>query len=410
MRRVAARFVHLIWGDQLDAALRPLVAQGLASSLAASAGWSFLGIWAIKELRAGQTALGLAFTVGAVLGALTGYAAGHASDYVGRKPLMLTSSGGFVILVLCLLLVGRHETPGLILLAAAPAVGGIAGSSANALIADLVPRERHEAAYASQRVAWNLGATSGPPVGGALLALGGWHGLFLGVATLMAVAFVISAFLIPSRGAHAPDGPPERGSFAVIRRDRAFLLFLVSGSLSYLVYVAYETVLPISLVDSHGLRPAAWGFLIVLNPLCVTLFQLRLTRRVTRVPPGVKLALAMGLMGFPFLLLSASDAIPVIALILVIFVIGEMLWVPTSQAVVAALAPADIRGAYMGAFGSTSAFGFAFGPLVGLQIRHAYGDTAMWIGFAAIAVLAAFTGAAAVRGHGAEAAALVIEA
>jgi MFS family permease len=399
---VVQRLGRLIWGDQLDAAVRPLVAQGFASSLAASAGWSFLGIWAIRQLHAGQTALGLAFTVGAVLGALTGYAAGHASDYVGRKPLMLASSGGFVVLVLCLLLVGRNQMFGLVLLAAAPAVGGIAGSSANALIADLVPLERHQAAYASQRVAWNLGATSGPPVGGALLALGGWNGLFVGVAALMAVAFVISTFLIPSRGAHAPDGPPERGSFAVIRRDRSFLLFLVSGGLSYLVYVAYETVLPISLVASHGLRPAEWGFLIVLNPLCVTLFQLRLTRRVARVPPGVKLAVAMGLMGFPFLLLSVSAAVPVIAVILVVFVIGEMLWVPTSQAVVAALAPADIRGAYMGAFGSTSAFGFALGPLVGLQIRHAYGDTAMWIGFAAIAVLAAATGAAAVRGHGAE--------
>jgi MFS family permease len=396
------RLGRLIWGDQLDAALRHLVAQGFASSLAASAGWSFLGIWAIRQLHAGQMALGLAFTVGAVLGALTGYAAGHASDYVGRKPLMLASSGGFVVLVLCLLLVGRNQTFGLVLLAAAPAVGGIAGSSANALVADLVPLERHQAAYASQRVAWNLGATSGPPVGGALLALAGWNGLFVGVAALMAVAFVISTFLIPSRGAHAPEGPPERGSFAVIRRDRSFLLFLVSGGLSYLVYVAYETVLPISLVASHGLRPAEWGFLIVLNPLCVTLLQLRLTRRVAHVPPGVKLAVAMGLMGFPFLLLSVSDAVPVIAVILVVFVIGEMLWVPTSQAVVAALAPADIRGAYMGAFGSTSAFGFALGPLVGLQIRHAYGDTAMWIGFAAIAVLAAATGAAAVRGHGAE--------
>jgi MFS family permease len=86
-----------------------------------------------------------------------------------------------------------------------------------------------------------------------------------------------------------------------------------------------------------------------------------------------------------------------------------MLWVPTSQAVVAALAPADIRGAYMGAFGSTSAFGFAVGPLVGLQLRHAYGDDAMWIGFAVIAVLAAVTGAVAVRGHGAEAAALAVD-
>jgi hypothetical protein len=225
----------------------------------------------------------------------------------------------------------------------------------------------------------------------------------------MALAFVISALLIPDRGAHAPEGPPERGSFAAIRRDRAFLLFLVSGGLAYLVYIAYETVLPISLVDSHGLRPAEWGFLIVINPLCVTLFQLRLTRRAAGIPPGAKLALAMGLMGFPFLLLRVSDAIPVIALILVVFVIGEMLWVPTSQAVVAALAPADIRGAYMGAFGSTSAFGFAIGPLVGLQIRQAYGDNAMWLGFAAIAVLAAVTGAVAVRGHTADAAALAVD-
>jgi MFS family permease len=55
----------------------------------------------------------------------------------------------------------------------------------------------------------------------------------------------------------------------------------------------------------------------------------------------------------------------------------------------------------MGAFGSTSAFGFAIGPLVGLQLRHHFGDTAMWIGFAAIAVLAGVTGAVAVRGHAA---------
>jgi hypothetical protein len=211
----------------------------------------------------------------------------------------------------------------------------------------------------------------------------------------MALAFVISALLIPRRGAHAPEGPPERGSFAAIRRDRAFLLFLLSGGLSYLVYVAYETVLPISLVDSHGLRPAEWGFLIVINPLCVTLFQLRLTRRVAAASPALKLVLAMGLMGFPFLLLSVSDAIPVIAAILVVFVIGEMLWVPTSQTVVAALAPADIRG--------------ALGPLVGLQIRHAYGDTAMWVGFAAIAVLAALTGALAVRGHDTRMAAVPVD-
>jgi MFS family permease len=85
-------------------------------------------------------------------------------------------------------------------------------------------------------------------------------------------------------------------------------------------------------------------------------------------------------------------------LVLLVFVVGEMLWVPTSQAIVARLAPEDIRGAYMGAFGSTGAFGFALGPFIGLQLRGAYGDDAAWYFFAAVSVAAAACGAVAVRG------------
>ena len=61
----------------------------------------------------------------------------------------------------------------------------------------------------------------------------------------------------------------------MIARDHAFLVFLVSGVLAYLVYVAIETVLPISAVDTHGVAPWTWGLIVVLNPLMVTLFQLR---------------------------------------------------------------------------------------------------------------------------------------
>jgi MFS family permease len=80
-----------------------------------------------------------------------------------------------------------------------------------------------------------------------------------------------------------------------------------------------------------------------------------------------------------------------------VFVIGEMLWVPTSQAIVAGLAPEDIRGAYMGAFGSMAAIGFALAPFVGLQIRGSFGDTALWVVVAAVSLVAAATGAAACR-------------
>ena len=76
-----------------------------------------------------------------------------------------------------------------------------------------------------------------------------------------------------------------------------------------------------------------------------------------------------------------------------------MLWVPTSQAVVAALAPSDIRGAYMGAFGGTWSVGWAATPFLGLQVRHAYGDATMWSCVAVVGVIAGLPGFVAARGH-----------
>ena len=389
------RLFRLIWGDDVEPALRPVLGVALAGSIAGSAGWSFLGIWAIDELGASGRQLGAGFLVGAIVAAAAGYLGGHVSDHIGRRPVILFGAAGHTLLGLALLTVGDRIYLGLAVMALAGTFGAIYSAADQALVADLVPPTRHEAAYASVRVAANLGVTMGPPIGGLFLLLGDWNALFVGISLLASVSLAIAVRFIPSSGAYTPEQAPERGSFGVIVRDRAFLLFLVSGGLAYLVYVSYETVLPISLVDTYGLAPATWGFLVIVNPLLVTLFQLRLTRRVTRVPPAPKLVVAMLLMGFPFLLLSVNSTVPLIAFVIAVFVLGEMLWVPTSQSVIASLAPEDVRGAYMGAFGATGAFGFALAPFAGLAIRDAAGDTAMWSFFAAVSVVAAIAGAAA---------------
>jgi predicted MFS family arabinose efflux permease len=397
MMGLFARAFRLVWGGDVDPPLRPVLAISLVGSAAGSCVWSFIGIWAIRRLGAGQSAVGLAFLVSALVGVGAGYLGGHLSDYLGRRPLILIAWAGQAGLLLCFLAAGGNELAGLGLVC----TGGLffqLGSAANqAMIADLVPPERYEAAYAAVRVASNLGITIGPPLGGLLIALGSWSMLFAGGAVVSFGGFLLALRFLPRRGAYSPAEPPTRHSLGVILADRPFLLFLFSSAFAWIVYVSFEVVLPISLVEGHGFAPSTWGFIVVVNPLVVTLFQVRLTRGLRAVPGALKLALGLPLMGLPFLFLGVLDAVPVVMLMILVFVVGEMLWVPTSQAIVAGLAPEDVRGAYMGAFGSMAAVGFAFAPILGLQVRQSFGDEALWTVVAALSLVAAATGAAACR-------------
>ena len=218
---------------------------------------------------------------------------------------------------LALIAVGHHVYLGLGLLALMPVFGSLGGAADTAMVADLVAPERQEAAYASVRVAANLGVTIGPPIGGLLLIGGHW-------TTSGSARSCCRRSGSRSRGATSPAAArtrrkarPQRGSFGVIIRDSPFLLFMLASVFATMTYVATETLLPISVTTTHHLSPALWGFLMILNPLFVTVFQLRLTRRVAHIPASVKLGLAMPMMGVPFLLLNVNGSAPVIALVIV---------------------------------------------------------------------------------------------
>jgi MFS family permease len=88
---IFARLFRLVWGGDVDRALRPVLAVSLAGSIAGSSAYPFMGIWAIKELGAPQGTLAFSYLVGALLAGLTGYGGGHLSDHIGRRPLILSA-------------------------------------------------------------------------------------------------------------------------------------------------------------------------------------------------------------------------------------------------------------------------------------------------------------------------------
>lgn len=78
------RLAHLIWGVEVDRALRPVLLVTLIDALAGSSVWSFMGIWALKELGATSSQLGYGYLLVAISAGIVGYIAGHLSDHFAR--------------------------------------------------------------------------------------------------------------------------------------------------------------------------------------------------------------------------------------------------------------------------------------------------------------------------------------
>src|SRR3954468_16828245 len=105
---IFARLFRLVWGGDVDRALRPVLAVSLVGSIANSASFPFMGIWAIKELHAPQTRIALTYLIGAVLSGVIGYIGGHWSDRIGRRPLILAGWGLQALVPVALIAIGHH--------------------------------------------------------------------------------------------------------------------------------------------------------------------------------------------------------------------------------------------------------------------------------------------------------------
>jgi predicted MFS family arabinose efflux permease len=376
------------------------VAISFTYSASFSTFWVYVGIYAVKGLHWPAGRVGLLFLASAPAAAVANYLSGRVSDRTGRKrPIVvsfLASSANLVLLTW----LGGTTAIAFVLIVLQGMIGAPAYSLDRVLVADLVPEsEEREQAYATVRVATNLGVLVGPPLAALLVYLAGWKAFLLGISALGLLGAALTIALLRDPAARTPTRGAG-GSLRTVLRDRPFALLLLSVLLAFTDYCGFETVLPVLAVSAYGLGPSTWGLLVVISPVLVVLGQLRLTRASARVPPAERLAVATLLMGLPFLALLASSNVAVIAAVIGAFVIGEMVWMPTSQAVAAQLAPEATRGTYFGALAAMTGPAWTLTPFVAFQLREHIGVGSVWLLLAAVAVAGAAAGAAAVRAAG----------
>ena len=306
-----------------------------------------------------------AYGVGSLFASLLG---GHLADKLGRRRTIVLSMFLGAATMMCLS--QARTLPGIIALTA---LTGLASEfyrpASNALLADLVPPSQRVTAFATLRMAFNAGFAFGPATAG-LLAACGYFRLFAGDAATSVLFGLVALLALPGDacGRQANAGWSE--AWKVLRHDRKLHQMLAANLCIGLIFFQMASAFGLY-VTGLGFSAATYGVLISLNGAMIVFCELPLTTITRRFPACRVMALGYLIIAAGFGLNFFAHTIPALVACMVLFTVGEMVTMPMASAYIANLAPASLRGRYLGVSGLTWSVALIIGPGLGMKLLAA---------------------------------------
>jgi len=265
-------------------------------------------------------------------------------------------------------------------------------TSSNAMVADLTPPEGRAEAYSVSRVALNAGAVIAPLLALPLLAADPSFRLnFLASGAVCGIVFVMVLVLLRESRPHDVRTVSVAATFrgyGLVLRDRRMVVFSLVALLPLYGFGQILITLPVMLADLHAVSATRWSIALSVYGVCMVVMQYPVVRALRHRDPMLLLSLGcvaqglgMGLAAF----LPWPWTLPCI----VVMSVGVVLLIPISSTVVSRLAPARLRGRYMGVWTFVYIGGYALGPLVGGWALDTLGGRGAFVAIAAAGLLGA---------------------
>lgn len=340
-----------------------------------------------REIPVSQAALMVSFYgAGSFIAQLTG---GELTDRLGRRPVMLIS---FFVTPAAMLTLGLVKNTYLI--GSATFVVGfftdLYRPAVSAAIADLVPTEARTRAYGYNYWAINMGAAIAPVVAG-LLANYNYLALFIGDAlTTFLFGLIVLFGIRETRPAEAVAGAgfSTRRRAQQIGREPILLLFSLLAFFLGAIYMQGHVTLPLDM-GSHGLGPDKYGLAIAVNGILIVLFSIPISNMAGKWKRFESIAVSSIFLGLGFGFTLFANVFPMFALSVAIWTFGEIIASAVAPAIIADLAPVELRGLYQGIFGSAWGLSFFAGPLLGGYVYENLGSHFLWTGCLVLGLLVA---------------------
>lgn len=349
----------------------------------------FLALYLTQERGYSATYAGLMMSLNGLGGMLGSLIGGSLSDRWGRRPTMLTGQLGAAVFTLAL---GFAEQLALIALCAT-AMGvtlKMSQPAVAAMLADIVPEKARPRAYSLNYWALNLGFSISTLSAGVLVV----HGYVLMYVVDAATTLLCAVFVFVKLPETRPEKSPAiraeapRVSMATVLRDRRFMCLVGLNLLIVIVFSQRYVALPLATAES-GLSTAQYGMVAAVNGIMIVTLQLAVTRFTQDRAAAWVLAVGALLLGVSSALNAGADTVLLYCLAAVVYTLGEIIYMPTSEAQVPAMAPTQARGRYEGVMVLSWSLGAFVTPLTSGLIIDNHGTDALWAGCAVLGVLAA---------------------
>ena len=342
----------------------------------------FFALYITQKFNVGMTQAGILLGISSLFGLVGSMFGGALTDKFGRKQLILF---GLVFSAISTLGFGLVNDLNILypLVIVVGLLSSVSQPAHEAMIADILPEEKRQEGFGILRVVANFSWIIGPTIGGFLANINFFY-LFVIDAIISCIVAGIIYRTIPETKPkpHALEKSESFlqtvGGYRFVLRDTAFVSFIVANIIMLIVYQQMYGSLSVYLRDNHGINPQGYGFLMSTSAITVILFQFWLTRTIKHQPPFLMMAFGTIFYVIGFTLFGLVTTFILFALNIVIITIGEMIVVPTSQALVAGFAPEEMRGRYMAVSGLSWAIPSTVGPAAAGYILDNYNPNLLW--------------------------------
>jgi len=328
----------------------------------------FLAVYVAKTFNAEMTQIGIILTIFAVSGVGGTFLAGAMADRFGRRSVLIIGLVGGALSRVGFGLAANMQALYVIAIFAG-FFGQVGWPAQAAMVADLLPESKRADGFGIQRVAGNITWVLGPLIGGVMAPITGYLPLFIMDAiTSFVMAFMVFTMLPETRPEHAA-GHPSGGfgqsiaGYGLVARDGLFMAFMLVTILMLAAYQQMYSTLSVFLVRYQNLTESFYGALLMINAGMVVFLQFPITRWASKRPPMLIMIAGAGLYLVGLTAYGVVTSTALYAAAMALLSLGEMLVMPTGQALVAQLSPKDMRARYAAAFGFSWVIPQSLAPL-----------------------------------------------